>query len=550
MRELDRLRELRTAARDEGWDEWIRTEADERACLRGCWFDREAGERVCDFFERFLVHTKGEWAGRPFTLFEWQKKDLLMPLFGWRRRSGERRFRRAYIEIPKKNGKSGLCSGIALYLLMADGEPGAEVYAAAADRDQAAIVYGEAEKMVLKSPGLQKRLRVVASRKTIAYPRTMSYFRCLSADVPTKEGLNIHGLIFDELHAQRSRDLFDTLEYGGSARRQPLLVSITTAGYDRNSICWEQHEYADKILRGVVDDPSFFSLIYAANEEDDWTDPDVWRRANPSFGLTIKPDVFEEEAREAQEKPAKQNSFKRYRLNIWTSSETRWMDADRWKASGGDPIDETGLAGRDCFGGLDLSTTTDITACVFLFPEEDGGYVVLPRFWIPEENMRERSRRDRVPYDVWVRQGLMAATPGNVIDYDWIRSDIEAAADRYRIRELGYDPWNATSLVTQLQDGGLAMVPVRQGYASLSGPMKELEALVLQRKFRHGGNPVLRWMADNVQATMDPAGNIKPDKGKSRERIDGIVACIMALARAGLGENRPSVYEARGLAML
>jgi phage terminase large subunit-like protein len=309
MSVLDRLKELRGIARDEGWDEWIRSEGDERAVLAGCWFDREAGERVCDFFERFLVHTKGEWAGKPFALFDWQKKDLVMPLFGWRRRNGERRFRKAYVEVPKKNGKSGLCSGIALYLLMADGEPGAEVYSAAADRDQAAIVYGESEKMVLKSPSLQKHLRVVASRKTIIYQRTLSYFRCLSADVPTKEGLNIHGLIFDELHAQRNRELFDTLQYGGAARRQPLLVSITTAGFDRNSICWEQHDYADKILRGVVDDPSFFPLIYAAGEEDDWTDPVVWRKANPSFGLTIREDAFAEEAREAQEKPSQQDQL-------------------------------------------------------------------------------------------------------------------------------------------------------------------------------------------------------------------------------------------------
>lgn len=550
-----RLKGLLATAKDEGWSEWIRTEADERAVLSGCWFDREAAARVEVFFERFLRHSKGEWAGKPFKLQEWQKRDLLFPLFAWKKRNGYRRFRNAYIEVPKKNGKSALCSGISLYLLVADGEPGAEVYSAAADRDQASIVYGEAERMVISSPALSRRLRVIPSRKTILFPRTNSVYRALSADVPTKEGLNIHGLIFDELHAQKSRELFDTLRYGGAARRQPLLVSITTAGFDRNSICWEQHEYARKILKGIVEDESFFAYIRAANEDpnegpvDDWTSPEAWYKANPSLGVTISEEAFAAECREAQEKPTLQNSFKRYRLNIWTSADVRWMPMNKWDASVGsaDPLQ---LIGKSCFGGLDLSTTLDITACVFVFPWDDGIYKVHPLFWIPEENMRERSTRDRVPYEVWARQGLVRTTPGNVVDYTWIERDILEFADRHKVEEIAYDQWNATEIIQRLTDAGLVMVPTRQGFASMSGPMKQTEALVYAGKLHHGGNPVLRWMADNVQASVDPAGNLKPDKGRSRERIDGIVALIMAIGRAAMRENQASVYEERGLISL
>jgi phage terminase large subunit-like protein len=550
-----RLKGLLATAKDEGWSEWIRTEADERAVLSGCWFDREAAARVEVFFERFLRHSKGEWAGKPFRLQEWQKRDLLFPLFAWKKRNGYRRFRNAYIEVPKKNGKSALCSGISLYLLVADGEPGAEVYSAAADRDQASIVYGEAERMVMSSPALSRRLRVIPSRKTILFPRTNSVYRALSADVPTKEGLNIHGLIFDELHAQKSRELFDTLRYGGAARRQPLLVSITTAGFDRNSICWEQHEYARKVLKGIVEDESFFAYIRAANEDpnegpvDDWTSREAWYKANPSLGVTISEEAFAAECREAQEKPTLQNSFKRYRLNIWTSADVRWMPMDKWDASAGS-VEPHMLAGKSCFGGLDLSTTLDITACVFVFPWDDGIYKLHPLFWIPEENMRERSTRDRVPYEVWARQGLVRTTPGNVVDYAWIEKDILEFAERHKVEEIAYDQWNATEIIQRLTDAGLVMVPTRQGFASMSGPMKQTEALVYAGKLHHGGNPVLRWMADNVQASVDPAGNLKPDKGKSRERIDGIVALIMAIGRAAMRENQASVYEERGLISL
>ena len=387
-------------------DEWFRKGLDEKAVAAGCWFDIEAAERVRAFFRRFLRHSKGKWAGQPFELLEWQWRDVVAPLFGWKRPDGTRRFRKAYIEVPKKNGKSTLCAGLGLYLLVGDNEPGAEVYSAAADRDQASIVYNEAASMVRASPELSSHLLVTDSRKTIGFPRTSSIYKALSSEVPTKEGLNIHGLIFDELHAQKTRDLWDSLTYGGAAREQPLLIAITTAGWDKNSICYEQRRYAEQVRDGVIEDWSFFGYISAAGEDDDWTDPKLWERVNPSWGVTISADEFAEAANEAQSSPTKENTFKRYRLDIWTEQDIRWLPLERWDACDAVP---GVLDGRACFGGLDLSSTTDITAFVLLFPANDssGLIPVLPFFWIPEENARKRERRDKVPYLTWAREGLI-----------------------------------------------------------------------------------------------------------------------------------------------
>lgn len=526
--------------------EWIRNALDEKAVGDGYWFDRDAASRVVFFFESFLRHSKGRFAGQPFTLLDWQKYELLMPLFGWKRPDGTRRFRTAYIQIPKKNGKSALCSGISLYLLVGDGEAGAEVYSAAADRDQAAIVFNESMAMVRQSKPLAGCLRVIASRKTIHFAKTNSVYRCLSADVPTKEGLNIHGLIFDELHAQKTRALWDTLRYGGAARDQPLLISITTAGFDRQSICYEQYEYARKVLRGDVEDLSFFPLIYEADtERDKLDDPAVWRRANPSMGATIREETFADEYREAVEKPSSYSSFLRYRLNVWTQSETQWIDIARWDAC----ARRRGwkrLPGRPCYCGLDLASVSDIAAFAAVF-DVDGVLHVLTRFWAPKENMHRRTRKDHVPYESWARSKLLTATEGDVIDYNRIESDIKAFAELYEVREIAYDRWNAQQIVTNLQDHGLTMVPMGQGFASMSGPMKELEARILSRRVAHDGNKVLRWMVGNVQAERDAADNVKPSKAKSREKIDGVVALVMAAARQIAAENIRSAYDDRGM---
>ena len=428
--------------------------------------------------------------------------------------------------MPKKNGKSTLFSGLSLYLLAGDREPGAEVYSAAVDRDQASIVFNESANMVEASPHLSSRLDVIRSTKRIVFHRTRSFYKALSADVPTKEGLNAHGVLIDELHAQRTRDLWDTLRYAGASRRQPLHLSVTTAGFDRHSICREQHDYARHVLDGTFEDLSFFAFIKAAADEDDWTDPEVWRKANPSFGITVNEDQFAEDCREARESPAKENTFRRYRLNQWTEQEVRWLSMEKWDACAAAVPD---LDGMICYGGLDLSSTTDVTALALVFPDDDVHYV-LPFFWVPEEGARQRERRDRVPYVEWIREGMIEATPGEVIDYDRIRRRVNELAERYDVREIAIDRWNATQLATQLTDDGFEIVAFGQGYASMNWPTKKLEELVLGGRLAHGGHPVLRWMAGNVSIETDAADNWKPSKKRSPERIDGIVALVMALA--------------------
>ncbi len=341
--------------------------ADEVAVANGCYFDEAAADRVVQFFRRFLRHSKGQFAGKRFEPLPWQRDSILRPLFGWKRADGTRRFRRAYVEVPKKNGKSTLCAGLALYLAIGDGEPGAEVYSAAADRDQASIVFGEAVHMVEASPALLARLEVVRSSKRIVHSRSRSLYKALSADVATKEGLNIHGLIFDELHAQPNRKLWDTLKYGGAARRQPLFISITTAGFDRTSICWEQHCYAKSVLEGTVEDDSFFAFIAGADEKDDWKSPETWRKANPSYGDVLSVSSFEDDFKDALGSPVKEAAFKRYRLNIWTDQAVQWLPMDRWDRCDAFP-DPAELGGAECYGGLDLSTTTDVSAFCLYFP--------------------------------------------------------------------------------------------------------------------------------------------------------------------------------------
>lgn len=512
------------------------------------WFDERAAVVVERFFERTLLHTVGEWAGRPFVLEGWQRQ-IVRDVFGWKREAdGLRRYRRVYIEIPRKNGKSTLAAGLALYMLLADGEAGAQVYSVAADRDQAAIVFDQARLMVERSPYLAREAQVY--KRSIVQLKTASSYKVLSADVPTKHGLNASAIIFDELHAQPNRDLWDVMTTSQASRRQPLLVAITTAGYDRTSICWEQHEYARQVAAGIVEDPEQYVFIAAAESEDDWTLEETWRKANPNYGVSVKPDYLAAEAARAQQTPAYQNTFRRLHLNQWTQQLERWLDMTAW-----DRCDvsftESELAGRRCYGGLDLASSSDVAAFVMVFPLDDDRYAVLPRFWIPRENMIERARRDRVPYDAWVRDGHMQATDGDVIDFGVICRDIEALGQRFDIREIAFDRWGAVQVSQTLSGAGFEMVQFGQGFASMAAPTKELLRLVLSRSLAHGGQPVLRWMADNMTVQQDPAGNVKPDKKKSREKIDGIVALIMGLDRATRhGNGGRSVYEDRGLLTL
>ena len=507
----------------------------------GFWIDEAAAQLAVDFFRECLVHTKGDRAGQPFILERWQEDEIVRPLFGWKRADGTRRYREAYIEIPKKNGKSTLAAGIALFLLFADGEMGGEVYSAAGDKDQARIVFNDAKLMRGASAELRKRSR--AYRDTLVVHATASRYQVLSADAPTKHGLNPHGILFDELHVQPTRELWDTLTTGGAARRQPLIVAITTAGYDRHSLCWEKHDYAMKVRDGSVTDPAFLAVIYAAGEQDDWREPATWAKANPNLGVSVKIEYFRDQLKKAEESLAYLNTFKRLHLNIWTESLTRWLPPDRWAACGG-AVDAAALAGRRCYAGLDLSTTTDITAFELLFPPEDaeGLWILLSHFWCPEAAIQLRARRDRVPYDIWVQERVLMATAGDVVDYDVVRTGVRELALRYRIQEIAYDRWNASQLVTQLQEDGATMTPFGQGFASMSAPTKELEKLIIGEKLRYGDHSILRWMAANVVLAKDAADNWKPAKNKSTGRIDGMVAAIMALGRA---MTRPEHGEPR-----
>ncbi|HUT60360.1 MAG TPA: terminase TerL endonuclease subunit [Phycisphaerae bacterium] len=519
---------------------------DAAAIAAGCYYDQAAAEHVREFFRRFLRHSKGQWAGLPFEVLPWQWLRILSPLFGWRRPDGTRRYRRAYIQIGKKNGKSTLMAGVALYMLIADGEPAAEVYSAAGDHSQAGIVYGEAERMIRKSPSLRNRCLITPSQKHIAFVPTESIYKALSADAPTKEGLNAHCIVFDELHTQPNRQLWDALFYAGASRRQPLLIAITTAGWDRNSICYEQYDYACKVRDGIIEDTSFLPCIYEAGPDDDWTAPATWLKGNPSLGVTLSEESLAHACTEARESPNRENTFKRYRLDMWTQQDVRFLTMESWDACNGaaPPAD---LAKAPCWGGLDLATTTDIAAFVLVFNTPDG-WAVVPYFWAPAESAEIRERRDRVPYRTWAGEGLIEMTPGNVIDYAAIRRRVNELGDLYSMRTIAVDPWNATQLAGELMADGFELVEFRQGFKSMNSPTKELEKLVLSKRILHGGNPVMRWMASNAAVETDAAGNLKPSKARSTERIDGIVALIMALGVAtAAGQKGPSVYESKGI---
>lgn len=585
---------------------------------QGLWFDPASANQVIKFF-RFLRHYKGEWAGQRFRPSPWQC-FLLAEVFGWKREDGTRRFRTAYVEINRKNGKTTFGAALGLYMLVADGEPGAEVYAAATIRDQARICHDAAIAMAEQEPDIRKRLDIVRSRATISYPAADSFFRALGADEDSLDGLNPHCNVIDELHAWKSRDKWDKLTTAQGTRRQPLDFVITTAGDNRSSIGWEVHEYAERVLEGVVEDDSFFAVLYcldradpaaqaaggqgagpaggetetealenlpdadAAGLADDWRDEAVWPKANPNLGVSVKPEYLRAQVRKADGSPAYLNAVLRFHFGVWTRQTTRYIALEKWDLCAG-PVDPAALAGRECFGGLDLASTTDLAAFVLVFPPagppagdlqtsatpppadggegdgaQDGGgasqlppgdFEVLPFFWVPEEGLLERVRTDRVPYDRWRDRGLLEATEGNVIDYRSIRKTIETLGERYNIREIAFDRWGSAAISQDLQGTGFEMVQFGQGFASMSAPTKELLRLVLGGRIRHGGNPVLRWMVDNLSVRTDPADNVKPDKASSREKIDGVVALVMALDRAiRVPRSEGSVYEKEGIFFL
>ena len=511
-------------------------------------YDKKKADRAVTFIEN-LCHTKGKWAGTPFWLLLWQEQ-LIRDIFGIVKPDGNRQFRTAFLEICKKVGKSELAAAVALYLLYADNEPSAEVYGAAADRQQASIVFDVAKQMVEMSPALMKRSKLMGATKRIVNYSNAGYYQVLSAEVGGKHGFSVSGLVFDEIHTQPNRQLYDVLTKGSSdARQNPLHFIITTAGNDRHSIAYELHTKAVDILEGRRVDPTFYPVVYGLKDDEDWEDEANWYKVNPSLGYTVDIERLRDAYREAKQNPADEITFKWLRCNMWVSSTVAWIP-DAIYMRGNEPIDMDALAGRDCYAGLDLSSTGDITALVLIFPprDEEEKYVLLPYFWIPEETIPRRVKANSVPYDIWEKQGYIMSTEGNVIHYDFIEKFIMDLSEKYHILEIAVDRWNATQMIQNLEGEGFTIVPFGQGFSSMSAPTKEYYRLLMEGRIIHGGNPVLRWMAGNVVIDTDSAGNIKVTKAKSKEKIDGIVAAIMALDRCIRQEGQSgSVYDERGL---
>lgn len=450
--------------------------------------------------------------------------------------------------IPTHN--TPLAAGILNYVLFCDNEPGAQIYGAAADIPQASLLFRHAAGMIAREPELSSRCTVYDSYRSVVLNQDKgSTYKVISGEAKGKHGQNSHFVIVDELHEQPDRDLVDTLatSFASANRKQPLLAYATTAGWDRHSICYEVYQRAKRVQEGVSRDAAFLPVIFEADEGDDWTDESVWAKANPNLGVSVSLDYLRRECQKAKENPSYENTFRQLHLNQWTEQAVRWLPMDRWDAC---PQVLPDLAGRPCFAGLDLSSTRDITALVLCFPLDGGEFALKGWFWVPTDSAHVRERQDRVPYVAWSREGLVTLTQGNVVDYSAVIAQIKQIDAEYSLQGIAVDPWNATGVLTQLEADGYNVVQFRQGYASMSGPAKQLEKCVVSGKLNHGGNPVLRWMAGNVTIDTDPAGNIKPSKAKSTERIDGIVAGIMALGLAVTQDTSESVYETQGLVWL
>lgn len=524
---------------------WMRGPADVRAVALGCSFDQAAADHVCQFVETYCRQSKGRWRGQPITLLDWQR-DFLCRLFGWRKADGLRRYRRAYLEVAKKNGKSTLVSALTLYLLLAD-DAAPEVYINASDREQASIVFDEAARMVEASPEFSNRLEVIASKKRIVDPIGHGKIVANSADVPSKDGVNASAIIFDELHRQKTRELWDIFEYAGASREEPITITITTAGEDTKGIWHEQREYSEKINAGTLDDITHLGVVFRADAADDLDSPATWRKANPSLGATLNEDDFGRELREAREIPTKWTNFLRLRLNIVSGSSARFVDPVTWQACGSQPEIEDG---SPCYVGLDMSSRVDLTALVAIFPGPEFVDVRV-KCWTPSDTLARRERSDQAPYRQWVEAGHLEACDGGEIDYEAVRAEVEELASRYDLRCIAADPWNCKQFLQQCQTAGHSVLEVRQGFGSLSYPTKELERLAVTGKLRHGNQPVLAWAASNAVAQKDGAGNIKLAKDKSHGRIDPMAALVNAVAGwSDNAENDSSVYEERPMAFL
>jgi phage terminase large subunit-like protein len=532
---------------------------------RSYWWDAATANAAADFFPRHLRFTKGKWFGRPFDLEPWQANDFIRPLFGWKRivddappHAWPRRYRRARMWVPRKNGKTEIMGGIGNVLLVGDGEPGAEIYAIASKKDQARIVFDVSQRMAMQDRHLAGALEFL---KTSTYcPQLASVFRFLGGKPEGTHGLNPHACLGDEVHEWETMDLHTFIVQGMGARRQPLDITISTAGR-RNTVGWQFFDECQKMQAGAIDDPETLVTTYAAAPDDDWQSPETWAKANPNLGVSVSLEYLQDAARQAAQLPRLENDFKRYHLNIWTEQDVRWLPMDKWRAcdrsEDGDFLrwqrlfDE--MRGRPCYGGLDLASVQDITALCWYFPETEAGDppVLLWRFWVPSDTVAMRTRRDGVPYEAWVASGALEGTQGNITDYDVVRRRIDEDRERFDVQKIGVDKFNSSQMVIDLMASGAPAIWYPQSMLSMSPPAKQLERMVLAGTLDHAGHPVARWMAANAAVATDSSGNIKPLKDRSSDKIDGIAAAVIAIGMT-LGEPPPaaSYYVDQPLAII
>lgn len=536
------------------------------ATAEDCSFDFNGAELALNFFPECLKHVEGELAGKPFILSGWEQ-CFIANLFGWKRQDNlerwARRYRETLLYVPRKNGKTPLGAGISLYVLFCDEESGQQNYIAAADREQAGMLFRHAKGMVDQEPALQRRCRIYGGNASAGQSRSIvieqesSFLRIISADANTKHGGNSHLVIVDELHAQPNRDLIDVLQTSTASlnRKNPLTIFISTADFNRPSICNEKHDYACKVRDGIIKDLSFLPFIYEAKPEEDWTDPAIWKKVNPNLGVSVSLEYLERECKRAQETPAYENTFKRLHANMKTEQDVRAIPMSFWDSCGGgvEPVEWrrrkiAELRGRQCLGGLDLGSTSDITALALIFGET-APFTFLPYFWVPLDSASKREKRDKVPYETWIKQGFITGTSGNVTDYAQVRKELNELADWFSIIELAVDRlFQGAQLCIELEQDAFQVIAYGQGFYQMAAPAKRFLELILEGGVDHGNNPVLRWMASNASTESDAAGNIKFSKKKSSEKIDGIVACTMVLGRRMVQVSHP--YGDRGMLVL
>ncbi|MBS7738368.1 MAG: terminase large subunit [Chelatococcus sp.] len=523
---------------------------DRAKAVEGAWYDHALAERVIEIWPTFFRHTEGRWAGKPFHLTPWQACVVRL-LVGWKMADGFRLFQRMFLWVGRKNGKTEFMAALSLLFWLLDGEMGGQAYAMARDEKQAKLVFDKAKRMIALSPAFAKRVQQF--KKSIYCPQLWAKFEVLSGNPEGKHGLSASVIVGDEMHEWRDDLLYNTLHQSIAARDQPIELLGSTAGFKGRGYGWTLWEESLAILEGRRNDPRSLVVIFAVPADADWSDESLWPLANPNLGISPKLEYLRDEAAKAADNPRLESNFRRYHLNQWVANESRWFPIHRWDACCLGPDSwrqrEDNMRGRACYGGLDLSRTRDVTALFWWFPPEDGGSVwdILCRFWVPEDTLEERVRRDRVKYDLWHREGALLTTPGDWVDQNAIKAAIQEDASRFDVRGIGYDPWGATKLAQELLDEGAPMVEVRQGIPSLGEASVEFEKMVYAKTMDHGGHPVLRWMMENVVLHIDRNGNFKPDKGKSSEKIDGIVAGVTGLALAMRDVDTTSVYETRGI---